>query len=339
MAQTTLERPAPAPTGGGLTHKGGGVLADRLFRLLCVAAGLLVLAILALILISTIRNALPAFREEGLGFLTGSDWITNDPDGPGPRTTEFGALPYMYGTAIASLIALLFAVPVSIGIALFLTEIAPRRIRGAVVTIIDLLAAVPSVVFGLWGILVVAPALVPVYEWIHELFAPVPALKSVFGTPVTNGYSFMTAGLILAIMIIPIITSITREVFNTVPETEKHAALALGATRWEMIKGAVFPHSFGGMVGAVMLGLGRAMGETIAVALVIGAGTQITPNVFASGDAMPAVIVRQFSESGGVHTAALVGLGVVLFGITVIVNFTARVVVRRAEIRMKGATT
>jgi phosphate transport system permease protein len=338
VAQTTIERPAPAPPGEGLTHKGGGVLADRLFRLLCVGAGLLVLAILALILISTVNNALPALREEGLGFITGSNWITNDPDGPGPRTTEFGALPYIYGTAVASMIALIFAVPVSIGIALFLTEVAPRRVRGAVVTIIDLLAAVPSVVFGLWGILVVAPALVPVYNWIHNLFEPVPGLKSLFGIPVTNGYNFMTAGLILAIMIIPIITSMTREVFSTVPETEKHAALALGATRWEMIKGAVFPHSFGGMVGAVMLGLGRAMGETIAVALVIGAAVQITPNLFASGDAMPAVIVRQFGESGGVHTAALVGLGVVLFAVTVVVNFTARVVVRRAELRMKGAT-
>jgi phosphate transport system permease protein len=151
-----------------------------------------------------------------------------------------------------------------------------------------------------------------------------------------SGRNFMTAGLIVAIMIVPIITSITREVFGTVPDADKHAALALGATRWEMIKGAVFPHSFGGMVGAIMLGLGRAMGETIAVALVIGAAVRMTPNVFATGEALPAIIVRQFGESGGVHTAALIGLGVVLFVITVIINYVARFVVRRAEIRMRG---
>jgi phosphate transport system permease protein len=140
-------------------------------------------------------------------------------------------------------------------------------------------------------------------------------------------------------MIIPIITSITREVYGTVPLLDKQAALALGATRWEMITGAVFPHSFGGMVGAAMLGLGRAMGETIAIALVIGAAIQVTPNIYASGEAMPSIIVRQWGESGGVHTAALVGLGVVLFAITVVVNYVARFVVRRAELKMRGAAS
>jgi phosphate transport system permease protein len=235
-------------------------------------------------------------------------------------------------------IALIIAVPVSIGIALFLTEVAHRRLRVWVVTVIDLLAATPSVVFGLWGIIVVAPKLVPVYEWINGVVGSVPGLGSLFGVPVSNGYTFMTAGIIVAIMIMPIITSITREVFGTVPLLDKQAALALGSTRWEMIKGAVFPHSFGGMVGAAMLGLGRAMGETIAIALVIGAAVQITPNVFASGEAMPSIIVRQWGESSGVHTAALVGLGVVLFAITVLVNYVARFVVRRAELRMRGAS-
>jgi phosphate transport system permease protein len=148
----------------------------------------------------------------------------------------------------------------------------------------------------------------------------------------------MTAGIILAIMIVPIITSITREVFDTVPEADKQAAWALGATRWEMIRGAVLPHSFGGIVGAVMLGLGRAMGETVAVALVIGASIQVTPNLLAPGYSIPAAIVNLFGESTGTFTAALVGMGVVLFIVTVIVNFLAQIVVRRAEIRMKGAT-
>lgn len=334
---TTSSPPATHPNESALTKRGGGVLADRAFALLSLGAGLLVLAILALILITTTTQALPALREAGLGLITSDSWVANDPDGDGPAKPEFGALAMIYGTGVVSVIALLFAVPVSIGIALFLTEIAPRRIRGPVITVIDLLAALPSVVFGLWGILVVGPALVKVYNWIFNLVDGVPVLGSVFGLPVSTGRSFMTAGLILAIMITPIITSLAREVFDTVPEPEKHAALALGATRWEMIKGAVFPHSLGGMVGAVMLGLGRAMGETIAIALTIGAAIQITPNVFASGEALPAVIVRQWGESGGTHRAALIGLGVVLFAITVVVNLLARFIVRRAEIRMRGA--
>lgn len=332
MTQTTIERPANE-TPKSLTQRGGGALTDRLFRLLCLGAGLLVLAILALILGFTTWQALPALRESGLGFVTGDVWNPNDPSG----TPKFGALAFLFGTAVVSLIAVVVAVPISTGIALFLTEMAPRRVRGAVVTVIDLLAAIPSVVFGLWGILVVAPALYKLYQALHDTLGGVPVIGSLFGTPVGGGRSFMTAGIILAIMIIPIITSISREVFATVPSSDKQAAYALGATRWEMIKGAVFPHSFGGLVGAVMLGLGRAMGETIAVALTIGAATQITPNLFAGGNAMPSVIVLEFSESTGEWTAALIGLGVFLFVITVLVNVLARLVVNRAEIRMKGA--
>jgi phosphate transport system permease protein len=320
-----------------LTSKGRGSSADRGFRLVCTAAGLLVLAILALIVVSTTAEAWPALREAGLSFLTSDAWIPNDPDGDGPRTAQFGALAFIYGTVVVSLIALLIAVPISVGIALFLTELAPRRLRGVVVTVIDLLAAVPSVVFGLWGILVVAPTIRPLYDQLHRLVDGVPLLRTVFGPPVSSGRSFMTAGLILAIMIIPIVTSVTREVFATVPTADKQAAWALGATRWEMIKGAVFPHSFAGTVGAVMLGLGRALGETIAVALIIGSSVQITANVFGSGYALPAVIVDQFGESSGIFRNALVGLGVVLFVMTVLVNLVARIIVRRTEIRLKGA--
>jgi len=335
VTQTT-ERPTsgPPPT---LARRGRGVLADRAFSATSLAAGLLVLAILAFILFTTVREAWPAFRVSGLSFVTSPEWIPNDPDGDGPRQPHYGVLAFIFGTAVTSVISLVIAVPVAIGIALFLTELAPHRLRAPAVTVIDLLASVPSVVFGLWGIIVVAPNLVKVYAWLHGLFEPVPGLRSLFGEPVSSGRSFMTAGIIVAIMILPIITSITREVFATVPAADKHAALALGATTWEMIKGAVFPHSFGGMVGAVMLGLGRAMGETIAVALTIGAAVQIVPNVFASGNALPAVIVQNFGESGGDFRAALIGCGVVLFVITVVVNYVARTVVRRAEVRMKGA--
>jgi phosphate transport system permease protein len=332
VTQTT-ERPTVS-----LARKGPVISSDRAFWLICLGAGLLVLAILALILFTTVREAWPAFKYSGLKFLTSDKWIPNDPDGAeGPAQPEFGVLGFIFGTVIVSIISLVFAVPVAIGIALFLTELAPRRVRGAVITVIDLLAAIPSVVFGLWGIIVVGPALVPVFGWFHNLLGGVPVIGSLFGEPVSSGRTFMTAGLILAIMIIPIITSVTREVFATVPRSEKDAALALGATRWEMIKGAVFPHSFGGMVGAVMLGLGRAMGETIAVALTIGAANQITPNLFASGEALPAIIVRNWGESTGVFQAALIGCGVTLFAITIVINFGARAVVRRAEIRLKGA--
>lgn len=317
---------------------GVGAAADRAFKLASLAAGILVLTILGLILVTTVREAWPAFRESGWAFITSGDWIANDPDGDGPRGPEFGALAFIYGTAVVSVIALTVAVPVSIGIGLFLTELAPRRLRTAVITVIDLLAAIPSVVYGLWGILVLAPALVPVFGWLHDAVGDVPVLSAIFGEPVSSGRTFMTAGLIVAVMIIPIITSIAREVFATVPDADKHAAYALGATTWEMIKGVVFPHSFGGVVGAVMLGLGRAMGETIAVALTIGAATQIVPNLFASGEALPAVIVRQWGESGGLHTAALVGCGVVLFVITIVINYASRVIVRRAEMRIKGST-
>lgn len=325
-------------SGARLTAGAKGAWADRGFWLLCLAGGLTVLAVLALILVTTTNQAWPVLRDEGIGFLTNNNWVPNDPDGPtGPRTAQFGALAFVYGTFVVSAIALVVAVPISIGIGLFATELAPGWMRGPVVTIMDLLAAVPSVVFGLWGILVVAPGIEPVYKWFHDVVGGIPVLDSVFGTPVSSGKSFMTAGVILAIMIIPIVTSISREVFHTVPEDEKHAALALGATRWEMIKGAVLPHSFGGLVGAVMLGLGRAMGETIAVALTIGGSTQIVANLYASGNAMPAVIAQNFGEASGTYRSALIGLGVALFVVTVVVNLLARLIVRRAEIRMKGA--
>jgi phosphate transport system permease protein len=328
MTQTTERRPVR------LTARGYGAASDRAFSGLSLTAGLLVLAILALILITTTREAWPALRYSGLDFITRSKWIPLQVDGAGP---VYGALSFVYGTVVVSLIALIFAVPVSIGIALFLTELAPLRLRSTVVTVIDLLASIPSVVFGLWGIIVVGPNLVKAYDAVHGALGGIPVIGSLFGEPVSTGRGFMTAGIIVAIMILPIITSITREVFATVPEADKQAALALGATQWEMIKGAVFPHSFGGLVGAVMLGLGRAMGETIAVALVIGAATQVTPNLFASGNALASVIALNFGDPGvPPGRSALIALGVLLFAITIVVNYGARVVVRRAEIRMRG---
>ena len=228
------------------------------------------------------------------------------------------------------------AVPVSVGIALLLTEVVPYRWSRPIVYVIDLLAVVPSVVWGLWGILVFAPWIQHIYASIGSGVNGIPVLGSLFGPP-TSGASFFTAGIILAFMITPIVTSLSREVIATVPTIDKEGAYALGATRLEMIRGAVWPHSQGGVVGAVLLGLGRAMGETIAAALVIGASPAITSHLFAPGYNMPSVIANQFGESSGEFRAALMGIGVLLFVFTIIINVIARGVVERSARRKRGA--
>jgi phosphate transport system permease protein len=308
-------------TGKGRLVRRRSRRADDGFRFLTLIAGLVVLAVLALIAWSTTKEALPAFREEGIGFLTSSRWAPNE--------GAFGALSFVYGTFFVSLIALVFAVPASVGIALFITELAPGRVRKVTTFVMDLLAAVPSVVFGLWGVSVLAVEAPGAYEAIGSPLAAIPGLGRAFEEPY-NGKSFLSAGLILALMITPIITSITRDVFDTTPRGQKEAALALGATRWEMIRGAVLPHSRAGVIGAVLLGLGRAMGETIAAALVIGSGSQISGRVFASGDALAARIANEFGEATGAWRAGLVGLGVVLFAMTILVNLAATAVVSRS---------
>ncbi|HEV3225514.1 MAG TPA: phosphate ABC transporter permease subunit PstC [Acidimicrobiales bacterium] len=311
-----------------LTTSGQGTAADRTFRFIALAAGLMVLFILGAIAVSTTQKAWPAFAKAGLSYVFSDHWD--------PNAAKFGALAFIYGTFVVSIIAVVVAVPVSVGIALFVTEVAPRRVRGAITTVMDLLAAVPSVVFGLWGFLVLRPQLKDLYNWIADHVSSVPVLHTIFG-PSLSGQSFMTAGLIVALMIVPIITSITREVFLTVPRNDKDGALALGATRWEMIKGVVLPHSSGGITGAVMLGLGRAMGETIAIALVIGASPQIVGNLFAQGEAMPSVIARNLNESSGDYQAALIGLGVTLFVLTIAINIAARRLVSTFDRALKGA--
>jgi phosphate transport system permease protein len=308
-------------------------LGDRVFQAVALAAGLLVLAILVLILVSTTQQSTSWFSKEGI---TGIFSVTWD-----QAHLKFGALTFIYGTAITSLIAVILAVPVSVAIALLLTEVVPYRWARPIVYVIDLLAVVPSVVWGLWGFLVFAPWIQKsVYTPISSGVKGVPVLGNLFG-PGTNGAvygtSLFTAGLILAFMITPIVTSLSREVIATVPVIDREGAYALGATRLEMIRGVVWPHSQGGVVGAVMLGLGRAMGETIAAALVIGSSTQITSHLFTQGYSMPAVIANQFGESFGEFRAALIGLGVLLFLLTIIVNVLARGVVARSMARQRGA--
>ncbi|HEY4410459.1 MAG TPA: phosphate ABC transporter permease subunit PstC [Acidimicrobiia bacterium] len=334
IAPPSTTRPPEVASGPGAPKgplHGGSRLADQTFRWVCLASGLLVLVVLGLILFSTTKEAMPAFRHEGLKFVTSKDW--------NPAANHFGALAFIYGTLLVSAIALVIAVPVSIGLALFITELAPKRLRVPVTYLIDLLAAIPSVVYGLWGILVFGPWLAKaggLYDHIGSLFHSVPLLGTMFeGNSPRN---FMTAGIILAMMITPIVTSISREVFATVPRDQKEAAWGLGATRFEMIRGAVVPYSRTGLVGAVMLGLGRAMGETIAVALVIGSTPSVNfpPHLFGPGDAMAAVVANQFGEATDVHRAALIGLGVVLFVMTVIVNLLARRITSRADRRLAG---
>ena len=277
---------------------------DRAFTKITAGAAGLVLLILGLIAITITRRSLPVFHEMGFGFFTTKRWS--------PPDTLFGALPFIWGTIFTAAIALVIAVPISLGVALFMTQVAPPRLGKPLVYLMDLLAGVPSVVFGLWGVLVLSQH--------FEL-----------------GRSFLTAGIILAIMIIPIITSLSREVIDTTPPGDKEGALAMGTTRWEMITETVLPHSAGGLVGAVMLGLGRAMGETIAAALVIGSALgQMTLRPLAPGNSMPAVIANEWGEAQDIHKSALIALAVTLFVMTIVVNLIATGIVQRSMKRGQG---
>jgi phosphate transport system permease protein len=322
---STVTQEHQAGPAGGLTER--RPLGDRSFQVIALAAGLLVLVILVLIAVSTSQQASSWFSAEGVKVFA-STW--------NPSANQFGALAFIYGTAITAAIALVIAVPVSVGVALLLTEVVPYRWSRPIVYVIDLLAVVPSVVWGLWGILVFAPWILHIYSSIGSGVDGIPVLGSLFGPP-ASGASFFTAGIILAFMITPIVTSLSREVIATVPAIDKEGAYSLGATRLEMIRGVVLPHSQGGIVGAVLLGLGRAMGETIAAALVIGSSATITSHLFAPGYNMPSVIANEFGEATGEFRAALMGLGVLLFVFTIVINVIARGVVERSARRQRGA--
>ena len=313
---------------GEVDLRGGTSRSDTAFRWTALGSAALVLLVLGLVALTMTGRMGPVLNRMGLEFFTSSRWA--------PADRVFGALPFLWGTLFTAVIALVLAVPISLGVALFITQVATPRLRKPMVYVLDLLAVVPSVVFGLWGVLVLATPIQHAYEHIHHVVDGIPILQSIFGdTP--QGRSFMTAGVILAIMVTPIITSLAREVIETTPTGDKEAAFALGATRWEMIRAAVLPHSKGGLVGAVMLGLGRAMGETIAAALVIGASNgQITFNAFAPGNSMPAVIANEWGEADDLHRSALIGLAVTLFLITIIVNLVASAIVQRSIRRGQG---
>src|SRR3954463_9797373 len=289
------------------------------FGLLGISLGVLVL--IAYFFVRLIGEAQPVFSDYGLlNFVFTNEWV--------PSKGEFGALPLVVGTIVSSGIALVIGVPVAVATALYITELCPQPIKQPLTILVEMLAAVPSVVYGLWGVFVLIPRLKPAEQWFSDTFAFLPFV----GGPVAGPNCFI-AGLILAIMILPIVSAISREVMATVPPENKEAALALGATRWEMIRMAVIPYSRSGIVGGSMLGLGRAIGETIAATLVIGNAAVIPKQVFDQGYTLAAVIANEFGEAAAtpLHRAALIAAGLLLFVLTLIVNGIARWYVTRAE--------
>jgi phosphate ABC transporter permease protein PstC len=281
----------------------------------------LILALIAFFFVRLYIEARPAFSKFGVfGFAFDNDW-----DVAGEK---FGAWPLVAGTLITSGVALLIGVPIAIATALYTTELCPRRLRGPLTITVELLAAVPSVVYGLWGVFVLIPKLRPAEQWFSDTFSFLPFVGGQVAGP-----NYFIAGLILAIMIIPIVSAITREVMATVPSDNKEAALALGATRWEMIRMAILPYSRAGITGAAMLGLGRAIGETIAATLVIGNAPTVGKHLFDQGYTLAAVIANEFGEAAAdpLHRAALIAAGLVLFVLTLLVNGIARTMVTRAN--------
>jgi phosphate ABC transporter permease protein PstC len=295
-------------------------LPDRALKYGLTALAILILALIVYFFIRLVGEARPAFARAGVfGFVFNNDWNVG--------AERFGALPLVVGTLITSGLALLIGVPVAVATAIYATELCPLRLRAPLTVLVELLAAVPSVVYGLWGIFFLAPKLQPAEQWVADRLSFLPFIG---GGTVTIPNYFIT-GLILAIMILPIVSAISREVMSTVPSDQKEAALGLGATRWEMIRMAVLPYCRAGIVGGAMLGLGRAIGETIAVTILIGNAPELGSHLFGQGYSLAAVIANEFGEAQGLHRSALFAAGLVLFVLTLIVNGIARALVLRAS--------
>jgi phosphate transport system permease protein len=300
-------------------------LGDRALRVVLRAAALaLVLLVLAMV-VQMLRAAWPAIRTFGWRFLVTSTWD--------PVAEEFGAVPFVYGTLLSSLLALLIAVPLGVGAAIYLAELAPPWVRPPVTFLVELVAAVPSVIYGLWGIFVLAPLL---RLWVQPFLGTALGFLPLFQGP-PYGVGMLAAGIILAIMVVPYITAVSREVLLAVPNTQREAALALGATRWETTRVAVLRYGRSGLVGAILLGLGRALGETMAVTMVIGNRPEVALSLFAPGYTMASVIANEFTEAtSDLYLAALVEIGLLLFVVTIIVNALARLLVWSVGGPVKG---
>ena len=299
---------------------------ERYFRTATLVAALLVLALLGGVAAALMQGAWPALAHFKLDFLTREIW--------NPVTDEFGALAPIYGTLMTSLIAMLVAVPIGFGTAIFLTELCPRRLRRPVGVAIELLAAVPSIIFGIWGLFVLAPILQRyVQPWLIAHAGPLPGIGRLFQGP-PFGIGVLSAGLVLAIMVLPFIAAVMRDVFETVPDVLKESGYALGATTWEVIWKVVVPYSRIGIVGGVMLGLGRALGETMAVTFVIGNAHRVSASLLAPGTTISASIANEFTEAvGALYTSSLVALGALLFIITFAVIAAARFMLLRLDRR------
>jgi phosphate transport system permease protein len=302
-------------------------MGDVGFRILTRAAAITVLALLGAVILSLIDGSLPALRAFGLNFLIEERW--------NPVTEKFGALAPIYGTLVTSGIAMVIAVPLGLLIAVFLTELCPIWLRRPIGIAIELLAGIPSIIYGIWGLFVFAPFLQQtVQPFLITVFGPVPVLSSLFDGP-PYGIGVLTAGLILAIMVLPFITSISRDVFDAVPPVLKEAAYGIGCTTWEVVRYVVVPYTRVGVIGGVMLGLGRALGETMAVTFVIGNAHRISASILAPGTTISATIANEFTEAiGDLYTSSLIALGLILFVITFIVLAAARYMLMRIERRV-----
>ncbi len=296
---------------------------DRVFRLLSFASAGLVLLVLAGILGSTLYGGWPAFRQFGfLGFLTGSIWNVG--------TETFGAWPAVAGTLASSLIALLIGVPISLGIAIFLTQLSPRWLKGPIATAVELLAAVPSIIYGMWGLFVFAP-LVANYVQVplNSVVEGVPLVGTVLYSRVPSGTGIFTAGIILALMIIPFIASITRDMLDQIPPILRESAYGVGCTTWEVVRHVLVPQTGVALIGAIMLGLGRALGETMAVTFVVGNANRLSASIFDPGSTIASRIANEFNEASDLQLNALIALGCILFLVTFAVLVTARLLIAR----------
>ena len=329
MADIALTDTLPIAERAAAVAKSGS--ADRRFRVMTGTAAFVVLAIFGGVLVSLGIGAYPALHEFGFGFLTSQKW--------NPVTEKFGALASIYGTVITSFVAMLVAVPVGIGIAIFLTEICPRALRRPIGIAIELLAGIPSIIYGIWGLFVFAPWFqAHVQPWIIDSVVDIPFLQDVLAGP-PYGIGIFTAALILSIMILPFISAVTRDVFETVPAMQKEAAYGLGCTTWEVMWRVVLPFARSGVVGGAMLALGRALGETMAVTFVIGNAHRINPSIFAPGTTISATIANEFTEAvGDLYHSSLIAMGLILFFITFVVLASAQLMLRTLERRAGSAT-
>ncbi len=311
-------------------HAARQLIFERVFRSATLAAAVLVLLILGGVAVSLMRGAWPALSHFGFQFVTREIW--------NPVSDEYGALAPIYGTLVTSAIAMVIAVPTGFGIALFLTELCPAWLKRPIGIAVELLAAVPSIIFGIWGLFVLAPVLQRhIQPWLIDHLGPLPGVGRLFQGP-PFGIGVLTAGVVLAIMVLPFIAATMRDVFDTVPPMLKESGYGLGATTWEVIWHVVVPHSRAGMVGGIMLGLGRALGETMAVTFVIGNAHRISASILAPGTTISSSIANEFTEAvGDLYTSSLIALGLLLFLITFAVIIAAQAMLRRLERRSMSA--